>query len=298
VRCTPGDAALASLRRAVIPELAGDVEALEQLATGDEDATVSAFGRWRKRHDQALLIVDQFEELFTQNTEDDQRRVASVLSRLVLEADVHVLLGMRDDFLYRCHEHDELSPITSELTLLGPPVGPALRRALVQPAMKCGYRFEDDELVDEILAEVEGERGALPLLAFAMARLWEKRDREDGLLTRQASHDIGGVGGALARHAEGTVERIGSERVPIVRELFRNLVTSEGTRAVREVDDLLSVFDDRDTGGAGGVGPGFTPGREAAQEVLGALIDARLLTSYEAVDELADPGRRLGPPAR
>lgn len=37
--------------------------------------------------------------------------------------------------------------------------------------MKCGYRFEDDELVDEMLTEVEGERGALPLLAFAAARL-------------------------------------------------------------------------------------------------------------------------------
>ena len=76
---------------------------------------------------------------------------------------------------------------------------------------------------------VEGERGALPLLAFALARLWEKRDREAGLLTRQAYQDIGGVGGALARHAEATMDRIGSERIGIVRELFRNLVTAEGT---------------------------------------------------------------------
>ena len=95
--------------------------------------------------------------------------------------------------------------------------------------------------MDEMLAEVEGERGALPLLAFAAARLWEKRDRDTGLLTRQAYHDIGGVGGALARHAEATIDRIGAERIPIVRELFRNLVTAEGTRAVREWDELLSV---------------------------------------------------------
>ena len=50
-----------------------------------------------------------------------------------------------------------------------------------------------------------------------------------GLLTRQAYKDIGGVGGALARHAEATIDRIGSERIGIVRELFRNLVTAEGT---------------------------------------------------------------------
>ena len=81
----------------------------------------------------------------------------------------------------------------------------------MQPATKCGYPFEDDELVDEMLAEVAGERGALPLLAFAVARLWEKRDRDTGLLTRQAYEDIGGVGGALARHAESTIERIGAD---------------------------------------------------------------------------------------
>jgi hypothetical protein len=112
--------------------------------------------------------------------------------------------------------------------------------------------------VDEMLAEVEGERGALPLLAFAAARLWEKRDRETGLLTRQAYQDIGGVGGALAKHAEATIDRIGHERLPIVRELFRNLVTAEGTRAVREWDELLSVFSDSSDESRSG-GSGFTP---------------------------------------
>jgi len=150
---------------------------------------------------------------------------------------------------------------------------------LVQPATKCGYRFEDDELVDEMLGEVEGERGALPLLAFAMSRLWEKRDRESGQLTRQAYHDIGGVGGALARHAEATLESIGVERQPIVRELFRNLVTAEGTRAVREWGDLLSVFEESQ--------------RESAEEILRDLIDARLLTSYEIQEEGQEPTRRV-----
>ncbi len=146
-----------------------------------------------------------------------------------------MLLSLRDDFLAQCNAQESLRPIFHELTVLDPPTGTNLRRALVQPATKCGYRFEDDELVEEMLAEVEGERGALPLVAFAMARLWEKRHRDNGLLTRRAYNDIGGVGGALARHAEETMDRIGNDRVPIVRELFRNLVTAEGTRAVREV---------------------------------------------------------------
>jgi len=225
-----------------------------------------------------------------------------------------------------------LRPIVQGLTLLDPPAGANLRRALVQPATKCGYRFEDDDLVKENLAEVEGERGALPLVAFALARLWEKRDRESGQLTREAYHDIGGVSGALARHAEATVDRIGVERVPIVRELFRNLVTAEGTRAVREWDELLSVFDselgslssranagpkgrresrdppklrattkagarsqpvgDPSTRSSDSLAQGDTIGL-AAEEVLRELIDARLLTSYEVREDEHEPTRHV-----
>ena len=53
-----------------------------------------------------------------------------------------------------------------------------LRRALVEPASRRGYRFEDDALVDEMIGAVEGARGALPLLAFAVSRLWERREPE------------------------------------------------------------------------------------------------------------------------
>ncbi len=264
---TPGDRPFTSLAQALIPELSGDPEGLELLLRIEQpDAAVAAFTRWRRRHEHALLIVDQFEELFTQSPEEVQAAFAALIGRLALDADVHVLLSLRDDFLFRCHAHQALQPLLSELTLLGPPTGAALRRALVQPALKCGYRFEDEALVDTMLEEVEGERGALPLLAFAAAQLWQRRDRERGLLTREAFTAIGGVAGALAQHAEATLERIGQERIPIVRELFRNLVTAQGTRATVEREELLSVF-------AGN--------REAAAQVLDALIDARLLTSYE-----------------
>ncbi len=87
------------------------------------------------------------------------------------------------------------------------------------------------------------------------------------------------MAGALARHAEATLERIGFERLPIVRELFRNLVTAEGTRAVREVDELLSVFSETQC--------------EAAEQVLRELIDARLLTGYRAQGEDDRPMRRV-----
>ena len=89
--------------------------------------------------------------------------------------------------------------------------------------------------------------------------------------------EIGGVAGALAQHAEATLETIGAVRVPIVREIFRNLVTAEGTRAPRTWEELLSAFPDQ---------------RGEAEEVLGRLVEARLLTSFEAPLDDGGTGHR------
>ena len=268
--CTPGDRPFAALVQVLAPALAGDAEAVHLLPRFEDVSTsVLLARRWRQQHDHALLVVDQAEELFTLNRAEVQQRFSQLLGRLVLDADVHVLLSIRDDFLLQCQSFEDLRPAFSDLTPLAPPAGAALRRALVQPALVSGYRFEDERLVDDMLRDVAQERGTLPLLAFALARLWEHRDRERGLLTRRGYEDIGGVAGALAQHAEATLETIGAARVPIVREILRNLVTADGTRALRGWDELLSVFADR----------------RDADEVLGRLVEARLLTSFEAAPE-------------
>jgi len=272
VRLSPGSAPFLALGRALVPELAHDVEAIRKLLHVDDiQVALESVVSWREKHEEVLLVVDQFEELFTLNSPDVQASFAEFLGRSILDADAHVLVAIRDDFLLRCHEHPSLAPLFKELTPLGPLTGDALRRALVQPALTYGYKFEDEALVEEILADVSREKGALPLLAFAAARLWELRDKERGHLTREAHREIGGVSGALAQHAERTLEGIGSPRRPVVREIFRNLATAQGTRATRDVDELLSVFGD--------------PGDErhdAARDALEALVDARLLTTYES----------------
>ena len=241
----PGSQPFSNLARALVPEVSDDTEALQLLVqANDAESILEVAGRWRVRHDQVLLVLDQFEELFTQNPPEVQKSFADLLGQVAVESDAHVLLSMRDDFLFYCSAQPALSPMFSELTPLRAPSGSSLHRALVQPALKCGYRFEDDSLVDEMVDEVHEERGALPMLAFAAARLWQHRDREEGLLTRQAYEHIGGVGGALAQHAEQTLERIGQDNIPIVRELFRNLMTSQSTRVARDREELLSVFGD------------------------------------------------------
>ena len=264
--CTPGTAPLQQLGQCLAPHLAGDPEALRLLVRFDDpEAALALLARWRRGYVATVVIVDQLEELFTLNPPECQARFAALLGRLAAEADVRVVLSMRDDFLMRCHEHEGLRPVFEGLVPLAAPSGDALRRALVEPARAEGYRFEEG-LADEMLAAVEGERGALPLLAFSVARLWAERDRGQRILTRAAHEQTGGVAGALAQHAEETLERIGDARQALVRDILRNLVTAEGTRASVDREELLSAFADR----------------RAAEEVLDELADARLLTTYEA----------------
>jgi WD40 repeat protein/DNA-binding winged helix-turn-helix (wHTH) protein len=277
----PGGSVFKALGRALVPVFAEDKQATAELIEIEiGDRAVAMTSRWRGLHDRALLVVDQFEELFTLNSPQDQSRFADVLGQLARDVDVHVLLAMRDDFLVRCHALPPLRPIFEELAVLDRPNRASLRRALELPAARLGYAFEDDGLLDELLDEVAEERAALPIIAFTAFRLWELRERDRRMLTRQALADVGGVGGSLARHAEATIDCIGSDRTGIVRELFRNLVTAEGTRAVREWHELLSVF--RASGG-----------EAQAEAVLRQLIDARLLTSYEERDADDAPRRRV-----
>jgi len=127
IMCQPGEAPFAALARALVPEFAGDADAVAGLvgAAGGE-ATVAALIRWRDRYDQVLLIVDQFEELFTLNPPEVQEPFALSLRRLADEAGVHVLLVMRDDFLYRCHALEPLQPIFEDLTPLAQPTETSL----------------------------------------------------------------------------------------------------------------------------------------------------------------------------
>jgi WD40 repeat protein len=273
---TPGGAPSRHLAQALARELAGNPDAVARLlGFEDPDIAVEVVSRWRRERGEALVVLDQFEELITLNPLEVQERFAVLLGRLVAEADVHVLLSLRDDFLIRCCEHTALTPVLRELTALLALKPEDLRRAIEEPARRRGYRFEDEALVTEMVQSVEGARAALPLLAFAVSRLWEKRDPEKKVLTRAAHEAMGGVAGALAQHAEQTMERIGSERHELVREIFRNLTTAQGTRAVMDREELLSAFPDRD----------------AAEAVVAHLVDARLLTSYEVEGGEGEPSR-------
>ena len=75
-----------------------------------------------------------------------------------------------------------------------------------------GYRFESARMVEDMLDALEGTPGALPLLQFAAAKLWE-RAIASAACSRVASYDaMGGVAGALATHADDVVAHDARQR--------------------------------------------------------------------------------------
>jgi WD40 repeat protein/serine/threonine protein kinase len=226
------------------------------------------------RNGPLIIVIDQLEELFTLCADEGERvRFGELLSRFARapEEPMRVVCTIRDDFLVRA---EQLAPlrerIAQGLQLLTIPGPDDLLRILVEPARRAGYELEDEALPRAMVAEIEHQPGALALLSFTAARLWELRDRHFKQLTRKAYERLGGVGGALAQHAELTLEEMVPEQRALVRVAFRNLVTEEGTRGVLSRAELRQVL-------------GSTA---AADAVIEKLVGARLVVTSEGDDGL------------
>ena len=201
----------------------------------------------RKKH-KVLIVVDQLEELFTLSDSDDARRL--FLAALLAAADdpsapVRVVLSMRADFLDRLAGHKQfLAELSRGLFFLSAPDAENLKETLVRPAELAGYAFQEDWIVDDML-QAATSKGALPLLQFAATRLWEGRDRSRRQLTVAAYEQMGGVGGAFARHADEIVAAVLPQNQGLLRAILTRLVTPEGTRAVVDLDELHGLAADR-----------------------------------------------------
>ena len=131
----------------------------------------------RRAGEQLVLVVDQFEELFT-TTGDAGERDAFIarLVALAREPGVVVVVTVRADFTGHCAPYPELAGLlAANLVLVGPMTADQLRRVIEAPARRVGIRVESS-LVDALVAEVANEPGGLPLLSTALVQLWQARD--------------------------------------------------------------------------------------------------------------------------
>ncbi|MDX2091844.1 MAG: protein kinase [Kofleriaceae bacterium] len=204
--------------------------------------------RARQKQERIMLFVDQFEELYTMCPDADERRAyTAVLAGIADDAatPLRVVVSMRSDFLDRAAEDRVfMDRLTRGLLFLPPVDRDGMREALLAPLGMVGYRFEHDTMVDEMVDALAGAPGALPLLQFTAAMLWESRDRTRRVLTAQSYEAIGGVGGALASHADHVLAAMSPERQKLARAVFLRLVTVEGTRAIVDVAELTSLSSD------------------------------------------------------
>ncbi len=263
----PGPTPLANLTARLA---ALDVALEPRQLLADPEALGSALrARARAERTHLLLVVDQFEELFTlclDAAEHDAYATALVRAARTDDDSVRVVITLRDDFLVRAAQLAIFRErLAASLQLLTTPLAADLLRILVEPARRAGFEFEDAALPKEMVDEVAAQPAALALLSFTASQLWQFRDRQFRQLPRKAYKALGGVGGALAQHAETTLGEMTEAEQKIVREVFRHLVTGEGTRAVLSRDELLQVS-----------------GGDPAAPVLERLIHARLLVAMES----------------
>jgi eukaryotic-like serine/threonine-protein kinase len=221
--------------------------------------------RARRDNRRLMLFVDQFEELYTQVADPAERAAFTACLAAVADdatSPLRVVLSIRSDFLDRIAEDPQfVNELTSGLFFLGPPNRDGLREAIVQPAEMAGFRFELAATVEDMLDHLETTPGALPLLQFAAAKLWENRDSARRLLTHHSYAAMGGVAGAIASHADRFVSELGAGKTPLIRAVLLRLVTPERTRAIVPIPELRELS--REVG--------------EVQRLIDLMVDARLL---------------------
>jgi transcriptional regulator with XRE-family HTH domain len=220
-----------------------------------------------------LLCIDQFEELFTQTSAQEEREQFLELLVTALSeprGPIIVVLTLRADFYDRVLSSSILFPLIEEHQCAVPPMKvQELRMVIEQPAQLADVHltFEGD-LVGDLLFDMQGQAEALPLLEFTLDQLFERRC--DHQLTLEAYHEIGGVKGALVKQAESTYASLPSEEHRrLARTLFLRLIepgaTEQDTTRRRAARSELLLADPKET--------------VLLEEVSEAFIRARLLTS-------------------
>ncbi|MCL4248342.1 MAG: protein kinase [Anaerolineae bacterium] len=196
-----------------------------------------------------LVIVDQFEEVFTL-VENEARRVQFLDLLEAAATDprnrVRVVITLRADFYDRPLHYPQFGDLVcTQMETVMPLSADELEAAVTRPAARVGVSFEPG-LVTIITSDVHYQPGALPLLQYALTELFEKRT--DHTLTVEAYQALGGAAGALTRRAEELYHEQDAGGQEILRQMFLRLVSLgegvEDTRRRVPRSELLSIAAD------------------------------------------------------
>lgn len=226
----------------------------------------------------AVIVLDQFEEIFTQLTTPEQEKErAAFLDLLTYAATVEngrtvVVFTLRSDFVTNCASYPELNALVSRQFLqVGAMTPDELVSAIARPALQVGLRL-DPALIVQVVNDVRGEPGALPLMQFALQDLFEA-EKGKGELTLDGYIARGGLHEALERHADAEFAKLDDTAQALARSVFSGLV--EIGRG-REDTKRTALFQDLVPAGADAA---------QVQALVRELADARLITTDQQGDK-------------
>ncbi|HUS40837.1 MAG TPA: SUMF1/EgtB/PvdO family nonheme iron enzyme, partial [Pirellulales bacterium] len=285
VVCRPGQRPLKELARALcqhpaMRHVAGDVGDLIQRLRRERDRLDLTTGLIIPNDDptrRVVVFVDQFEELFTLCTDEEERQAyADNLWCAATEASgkTIIVLTMRADFYGACAAYPQLAALIGKHQELLPPMNDTeLRRAIELPAQLCGVQI-DPGLPRLMLRSMQGQGGALPLLQHALRQLWERG--HGSRLSMDAYLDMGELQGALQRHAEAVFERFSPPQQEVSRAILCSLTKlgerTEDTKRSATFHELLATCGDP----------------AEVRTVVNRLADERLVTTTRG-DEQNEP---------
>ncbi len=247
----------------------------------DSARALHLFGTYLTRRSgvRVVLLIDQFEEVFTRPLpEQERRRFLDLLVTAATEprGPFIILLTLRADFYDRPMHYPEISRLIQARHISVLPMDiRELRSVIEKPAAQLDVQLSfDDDLVGDLLFETVGQAGALPLLEFTLDQLFQRRNGHR--LTEEAYKQIGGVQGALANHAEATYRALPTdEHRSFARVLFLRLI-NPGANEQDTTRRRASLFELTMSG------PRHTA---IICEVADAFIAARLLTTNVIAEE-------------
>jgi WD40 repeat protein/transcriptional regulator with XRE-family HTH domain len=236
------------------------------------------------RQRRVVLVVDQFEELFTQCDQEGQRR-AFITALHAAASTGHapaalVVLGVRADFEAHCADYPQLAGAVQDRYLVTAMTERQLRMAITEPAKKAGSRVDDD-LAGVLLGEVRNGQpgifaaGVLPLLSHALDQSW--RSRTGTVVTLADYERAGGIEGAVAASAQRAYDQLTPAQQTAARQVFTRLAATS-----------TEGIDSADRATRADLTAGKTPAETAdVEQVLEAFAAERLLTLAAGTVELS-----------
>lgn len=279
--CRPSDfhgmvyAGLYGLLYDMYPSLAGN-PALEKLRDGvpanyDYQFLQFALKNIADQSPVLTLVVDQFEELFSDSSinEDERLRSLALLNILVQTRQMRIIITMRNDFYGKFAAYQSLGAIKNNSVVVDIPNASvsSLSDIIEEPARKASIQWEINDqgvALNKVVIRDAVKVNSLPLIEFALSELY-KECADAGKMTYAAYNKIGRIGGAVARYADGFYESLTDSEKNIFRELLSCVVTvshDDECRYVRKTS-LRGVIEK-------------TPEHKA---VLDKLVSAHLFTS-------------------